>query len=174
MKHGRKEHDSRLLGFQLHRVTSGGRGLHNGGKSCSWWRRWATDRAAAFASLVSRVFEPPCREFRLLPFFLPWLQMLPRNPWAKNKQKNPEALKLWLLNSIDEKKRKKETNKTKNYLFCHKAWNFTVLQVWQNYRWEIELKREKRGYSKVCILFKRESLWPTGPGFLTSMKELLN
>lgn len=35
----------------------------------------------------------------------------------------------------------------------------------------MELKKEKRGYSKVYILFKRESLWPTGPGFLISMKE---
>ena len=139
-----------------------------------------TDRAAALTSLVGCVFGLPCWEFIPLPSFLPWLQMLPCNPQAKNKQrKNPETLKLWLLNSSDQKKKskkqaKKETNKTQKYLFCHKAWNFIVLQVWQNYRWEIELKREKRSYSKVYVLFKRESLWPTHPNFLISMKELLN
>ena len=74
-----------------------------------------TDRAAALTSLVGCVFGLPCWEFIALPSFLPWLQMLPCNPRAKNKQrKNPETLKLWLLNSSDQKKKKQKTSKERN------------------------------------------------------------
>lgn len=99
MKHGRKEHGEPCLEPRATWLPVALRDIwwtwfYNGGKFCSWWCQWPADRAAAFAPLVSRMFEPPCREFRLLPFFLPWLQMLPHNPRAKNKQtKNPRNAK---------------------------------------------------------------------------------
>ena len=65
------------------------------------------------------------------------------------KSRNTKALVAEFCWSEKKKKKRKEK---KNH-FRRKAWDFIVLQVWQSYKQEVDLKRGKGDKSKVHILF---------------------
>lgn len=122
-----------LLGFQLHCVTSGGRGSITVVNSAAGGV--SGQQTGPLLSLHSSVaclsLLAGSSGFSLSSSH--GYRCFPTTPEQKtNKQKTPETLKLW-LNSIDLKKKrqKKQRNQQnqKKYLFCHKGWNFIVLQV---------------------------------------------
>lgn len=122
-----------LLGFQLHCVTSGGRGSITVVNSAAGGV--SGQQTGPLLSLHSSVaclsLLAGSSGFSLSSSH--GYRCFPTTPEQKtNKQKTSETLKLW-LNSIDLKKKrqKKQRNQQnqKKYLFCHKGWNFIVLQV---------------------------------------------
>lgn len=97
----------KIFGFQLHRLTSGGRGFHIAGKFSSCWYWWANRYSCSSCLTCKLCVWPSLQRVHPFPFLPPlslWQQML--SPKKPTKQKNPKTLKLWLLNSID----KKQTN----------------------------------------------------------------
>lgn len=97
----------KIFGFQLNRLTSGGRGFHIAGKFSSCWYWWANRYSCSSCLTCKLCVWPSLQRVHPFPFLPPlslWQQML--SPKKPTKQKKTQTLKLWLLNCID----KKQTN----------------------------------------------------------------